>query len=234
MSMYDRDWYREDYRNKQRKHSRNTQSSENFLISIILILATLLLSAFLSIAVNHPFGISVCIVNIIVFLLIKQGILSQNLGCSYFSAIRGRQYWRLVTSAYTHYEPYHILMNLVSAYNLCEFLEPQIGSVMCAVVYFTAMILGGLLSCAIHNKRDGGLIMSIGASGAIYGLFGACTVILVLSYGIAGFRSIAFSLILLVLMTFNKYIDSIGHFSGFIIGIVFGLIICLCRLQLGV
>jgi membrane associated rhomboid family serine protease len=80
------------------------------------------------------------------------------------------QYWRLVTSAFLHADLLHIGFNMYLLYLLGLMLEPTIGSVRFAALYFTALFagsFGALLATAAP---------SLGASGAVFGLMGAAAV----------------------------------------------------------
>jgi membrane associated rhomboid family serine protease len=92
-------------------------------------------------------------------------------GDLYRAAIQeGHQYWRLVSSAFLHVDILHIGFNMYLLYLLGLMLEPAIGSVRFAVLYFTALLagsFGALLATAAP---------SLGASGAVFGLMGAAVV----------------------------------------------------------
>lgn len=82
----------------------------------------------------------------------------------------GHQYWRLVTNAFLHEDILHIGFNMYLLYLLGMMLEPTIGSVRFATVYFTSLLAG---SFGVIFWSNGG---SIGASGAIFGLMGYAAV----------------------------------------------------------
>jgi membrane associated rhomboid family serine protease len=80
------------------------------------------------------------------------------------------QYWRLISSAFLHVDILHIGFNMYLLYLLGNMLEPAIGSVRFAALYFTALLagsFGALLATAAP---------SLGASGAVFGLMGAAAV----------------------------------------------------------
>jgi len=79
------------------------------------------------------------------------------------------QWWRLITSMFMHYGVIHLALNmwaLLQAGNLVERLQ---GRVLYALTYLGSGIGGGLLSIAWHGDK----IWSAGASGAIFGVYGA-------------------------------------------------------------
>jgi membrane associated rhomboid family serine protease len=80
------------------------------------------------------------------------------------------QYWRLVSSAFLHESLLHIGFNMYLLYLLGRMLEPALGSVRFAVIYFTAMLVGSFGALFATAAP------SLGASGAIFGLMGAAVV----------------------------------------------------------
>jgi membrane associated rhomboid family serine protease len=91
-------------------------------------------------------------------------------GVLYRGGIAEGEYWRLITSGFLHENLLHIGFNMYLLYLLGLMLEPAIGSVRFAVIYFTALLagdFGALLATAAP---------SLGASGAIFGLMGAAAV----------------------------------------------------------
>jgi membrane associated rhomboid family serine protease len=130
------------------------------------------------------------------------------------------EYWRLVTSAFLHESILHIGLNMYLLYLLGLMLEPAIGSVRFAVIYFTALLAG---SFGVVFATAG---PTLGASGAIFGLMGAAVVELrarrlsVMQSGIGGL--IVFNLI----FSFAVPDISVGaHIGGLVGGFLAGLAI---------
>ncbi|GII28533.1 rhomboid family intramembrane serine protease [Planotetraspora mira] len=89
------------------------------------------------------------------------------------------EWWRLITGAFLHASPLegsfsftHIVFNMWALYVIGPELERRLGSVRFAMLYLLSAIGG---SVAVY--LFGGLAMTVGASGAIYGLFGALFVV---------------------------------------------------------
>lgn len=82
-------------------------------------------------------------------------------------AVRMGEWWRLLSSVFLHYELTHIMFNMVTLYFFGRIAERIFGMPRFFVIYVLAGIAGSLLSVAFspHN--------SLGASGAVFGLFGA-------------------------------------------------------------
>jgi membrane associated rhomboid family serine protease len=91
-------------------------------------------------------------------------------GVLYRGGIEAHQYWRLVSSGFLHESIVHIGFNMWLLYLLGNMLEPAIGSLRFAAVYFTALLAG---SCGALFATAA---PSLGASGAIFGLMGAAVV----------------------------------------------------------
>lgn len=77
------------------------------------------------------------------------------------------EWWRLLTSAFLHGSIAHILFNMYALYIFGPRLERQVGSPAFASMYLACAAAGGATSYTF------GTSISIGASGAIFGLFGA-------------------------------------------------------------
>lgn len=144
--------------------------------------------------------------------VIEEGVLDR------FDISVNHQFWRLVSAGFLHENFLHIGFNLYLLYLLGLMLEPAIGSVRFAAVYFTALLagsFGALLATAAP---------SLGASGAVFGLMGAMVVELrarrlsVMESGIGGL--IAINLI----FSFSIANISVGaHVGGLIGGALAGL-----------
>lgn len=87
-------------------------------------------------------------------------------------AVAGGQYYRLLTSAFMHYGIVHILFNMWALYVLGPPLEQHLGRLRFATLYFLSA-LGGSVSVYLFSPLNAA---TAGASGAIFGLFGATLV----------------------------------------------------------
>jgi membrane associated rhomboid family serine protease len=79
------------------------------------------------------------------------------------------QYYRIFTSAFLHGSIIHIGVNMLSLYWLGRFIEVVLGSPRMLVVYI-ASLLGSAMAIIWFSPPDAA---TLGASGAIFGLFGA-------------------------------------------------------------
>jgi membrane associated rhomboid family serine protease len=83
--------------------------------------------------------------------------------------LQEHQWWRIVTAAFLHGGLLHIGVNMISLWSLGRFIEEAVGPARMLVIYFTSMIASGLCVVYFSNPQ----IATLGASGAIFGLFGA-------------------------------------------------------------
>jgi membrane associated rhomboid family serine protease len=80
------------------------------------------------------------------------------------------QWWRIITGGFMHGNLLHIGVNMLSLWFLGRFIEYALGSWRMLVVYFVSLIASGL--GVVYFATDPS-IPTVGASGAIFGLFGA-------------------------------------------------------------
>lgn len=81
--------------------------------------------------------------------------------------IKSGELYRLITCGFLHADFIHLLCNMYSLNIIGTQIENFIGKKKFLIIYFISMFTGSLLSCVINNG------WSVGASGAIFGLFGS-------------------------------------------------------------
>ena len=84
----------------------------------------------------------------------------------------GGEWWRLLTGAFLHGSFLHIAFNMYVLFVLGPTLERVLGHVRFLMLYLLAALGGGVASYAFSDMRT----VSVGASGAIFGLMGALIV----------------------------------------------------------
>ncbi len=87
--------------------------------------------------------------------------------------VAGGEFYRLLTSAFLHGGVLHLLMNMYALFVLGAQVERALGRGRYLAVYFLSAFGAGALSYALAELTTFG----VGASGAVYGLFGAYFVI---------------------------------------------------------
>ncbi|MFG3253969.1 rhomboid family intramembrane serine protease [Streptomyces sp. NPDC048172] len=84
------------------------------------------------------------------------------------------QWYRLLTSMFLHQEIWHILMNMLGLWFLGPPLEAALGRARFTGLYLLSGLAGGALTYMVAAPQQA----SLGASGAIFGLFGATAVLM--------------------------------------------------------
>lgn len=84
--------------------------------------------------------------------------------------LRDGQWWRILTGAFLHGSLIHIGVNMMSLWFLGRFVEYALGSWRMLVVYVASLVASGL--GVVYLSADP-MVATVGASGAIFGLFGA-------------------------------------------------------------
>jgi membrane associated rhomboid family serine protease len=83
------------------------------------------------------------------------------------------EWWRLVTSGFMH-DPntiFHLLLNMYALFWLGRMIEPALGHARFLGIYFASLLCGSLGVLLLQPNTA-----AVGASGAIFGLFGAAIV----------------------------------------------------------
>jgi membrane associated rhomboid family serine protease len=132
----------------------------------------------------------------------------------------GDEYWRLVTSGFLHSGLFHVLFNMWFIWVLGGMLEPALGRVRYVVLYLTALLCGSFGVLLLEPDA-----VTVGASGAAFGLLGAA-IVEARSRGIDIWASgLGIVALLNFAMTFAIPGISIGgHVGGFLGGVLVALV----------
>lgn len=114
---------------------------------------------------------SLIFINVLIFLfgfLLNKSDYLINVFSSYGPFIRNGDYYRLLTASFIHVDFFHLLFNMYALKIIGEQVETFYGHAKFIFIYLFSALTGSLLSILLNGN-----IPSIGASGAIFGLFGA-------------------------------------------------------------
>jgi rhomboid protease GluP len=148
----------------------------------------------------------------------------------------GDQPWRLISHMFLHGNIAHIVMNMVALAYIGIFLEAVIGSKLFIVSYFITGVVGGLIS-AYWNVN----IVSVGASGSIFGLLGISLSLLLISKEKGLIQALLPNILIIISCTivFGLFgfghipgrnnsafiIDNASHIGGLLTGILLGVVL---------
>ncbi len=93
-------------------------------------------------------------------------------GALFGPLVAAGDWWRLITSAFLHYGPLHLGMNMLSLYFVGSILEQVIGRWRYLLLYFVAGLAGAAGALVVTPNSP-----TVGASGAIFGVLGALLVL---------------------------------------------------------
>lgn len=167
-------------------------------------------------------------INLVVFILIQVvgTRLADDLGLVGYAAdgrggligVADGQYYRLFTSVFTHEAFLHIGFNMLSLWMIGGPLEAALGRARYLTLYLVSGLAGSALTYLLASQYQ----LTVGASGAIFGLFGA-TVVLVrkLNYDM---RPVIALLVINLIITFGwAGIAWQAHIGGLVAGTVIGV-----------
>jgi membrane associated rhomboid family serine protease len=81
------------------------------------------------------------------------------------------EWWRLLTAGFLHGGLFHLLLNMYALFFLGRMLEPALGHVRFGALYFASLLAGSFGAVLLSPETP-----VVGASTAIFGLFGAAIV----------------------------------------------------------
>lgn len=121
--------------------------------------------------------------------------------------------WRLLTSAFTHVQIFHIFSNLFMLYQVGPPLEQMLGRLRFAALYLLSALGGGVAVWVLGSP----ISATLGASGAVLGLVGALLVISK-ARGFDVTWIIGYVAVTAVISVLLPNISWEGHLGGFVTG----------------
>ena len=136
------------------------------------------------------------------------------------SAVADGEIYRLVTSGFLHFGLVHLLFNGFSLWILGTMLEPAVGRLRFALIYFVSLLAGSFGALLVEPDA-----LTAGASGAVFGLMGSAFVYM-RHRGIDPMQSgLGFWLLLNLFLSFRPGISLGGHIGGLVGGVIVTLIL---------
>ncbi len=136
------------------------------------------------------------------------------------------EYWRLITALFLHGGIVHLVANLYAFLIVAILLEPLIGKWRFGI----AFLLTGIAASLTSLWRNPALI-SVGASGAVFGLFGIYVALLTTSAVSKKTRIIVLpGMIIYIVFNLlsgmvNPIVDNHAHIGGFLSGLIMGYVL---------
>ncbi|WP_226583033.1 rhomboid family intramembrane serine protease [Halobacillus litoralis] len=152
-------------------------------------------------------------------------------GAKYNPAIVEGEWWRILTSMFLHIGMIHLFMNMLALFYLGVAVERIYGSGRFFFIYMLAGLFGGLASFMLNPH------VAAGASGAIFGLFGAL-IFFGIQYKQLFFRTLGWNLIFIILLNISfgllvPQVDNGAHIGGLIGGFLASAFIQMPKHKIG-
>jgi membrane associated rhomboid family serine protease len=141
-------------------------------------------------------------------------------GVLYGPLVEQGDWWRLLTAAFLHYGPVHLILNMVGLYWFGSLLEQRIGAARYLMLYLVSGLAG---SAGALLWSNGFLTPTVGASGAIFGILGAGLVLERQRDYVFGGSAMGVIVINFVLTFSISSISKGGHIGGLVGGILCAL-----------
>ncbi|XP_057969360.1 RHOMBOID-like protein 5 [Malania oleifera] len=158
----------------------------------------------------------------------------KKLGALNLKLVQDGEKWRLLACVFLHAGVIHLLANMLTLLFIGIRMEREFGFLRIGVLYVLSGVGGSIASC-FYNADSKSL--SVGASGALFGLLGAMLSELITNWTIYAKKCAALvSLVLVICVSmaigFLPHVDGSSHSGGFASGFLLGFIL-LVRPQFG-
>ena len=125
------------------------------------------------------------------------------------------EWWRLITAAFLHYGPIHLGMNMLALYWFGTVVEGALGHLRFLVLYLVAGLAGSAGVMLLSPNQ-----ITVGASGAIFGVLGAMLILEWMSTGRLTGNAMTLIIINLAFTFAVPNISIGGHLGGLAAGIL--------------
>ncbi len=173
-------------------------------------------------------------VNALVFLYLEAAGSSED---AYFMYTKGAmlkaaviedgEYYRLLTAMFMHFGISHLVNNMIVLFALGDNLERALGHVKYLILYLFSGIGANWISMMIGNKDP--MVVSAGASGAIFGVIGGLFYAVAVNKGRLEdlqTKQLAVMIVLSLYMGLTSSdVDNAAHVAGLILGILLGILL---------
>lgn len=153
-------------------------------------------------------------------------------GLEWSKVVQQHQGWRLITCIWLHAGVVHLLANMLGLVFIGVRLEQEFGFLRIGILYLLSGFGGSLLSALFIENS-----ISVGASGALFGLLGAMLSELLTNWTIyankcAALATLIFIIVVNLAVGVLPHVDNFAHIGGFMSGFLLGFVF-LIRPQFG-
>jgi len=141
----------------------------------------------------------------------------------YNSYVLSGGYWQLFTAMFVHVNIIHLLGNMFFLLIFGLRAEELFNVQEYFLIYFSSALAGNLLTLLFGSN-----MVSAGASGAIFGVFGACTIYIRRAVGQSIIGALLYSFFLLMIST-GPDVNNLAHLGGLVVGLLIGYMLAATR-----
>lgn len=134
-------------------------------------------------------------------------------------------YWQLLTSMFVHVNITHLIGNMLFLLIFGLRAEEFFGAGKTALLYLLTGLAGNLVTLL-----SGPLVLSAGASGAIFGLFGAVTIYAKRAFGQSIMSALMYAFVMLIL-SMGLQVNLLAHLGGLVTGLFAGYLLAVRHKQ---
>jgi rhomboid protease GluP len=134
-------------------------------------------------------------------------------------------YWQLFTSIFVHVSIVHLLGNMFFLLIFGLRAEELFSLKEYLLIYFLSGLAGNLLSLAFGPYSAPGIpFVSAGASGAIFGVFGACIIYIRRAIGQSIITALMYAFFLFMI-NIGPGVNFLAHLGGLAVGLLIGYVL---------
>ncbi len=166
-------------------------------------------------------------INVFIYFIMRFGFYNEFVyyGANTYLFIKSYEFYRLLTSTFLHANIYHIFFNMYALYVIGPQVEKYFGRAKFVLIYLLSGLMGSIFSCVFMSENA----VSIGASGAIFGLFGSLAYFTYKNRATLNHflrSSILPTIVINLILGFLlPNVDSYGHIGGLLGGIILSIIL---------
>jgi len=134
------------------------------------------------------------------------------------------QYWQLISSMFVHADIIHLGLNMLFLLIFGLRVEELFTSEEYFFVYMISGIAGNIMTLFLMSLYT----VSVGASGAIFGMYGAGLIYMRKTFGQSIARALLYAFLLLMLST-GTGVNIVAHFGGLAAGLIIGYVLAKSR-----
>ena len=131
-----------------------------------------------------------------------------------YKIVERLELWRLFTCMFLHGDAIHLISNIIGLVLFGTFIENIVSKTAYLIIYFLSGVLGNIMTLFLLPPY----IISLGASGAIYGLIGASVIYIIFERNMTQLIITFVYLLYFIVTSFSPEINYAAHIFGLISG----------------